>query len=144
MIEKIKTLLVVVIFLSIFSCGGVVGNIQMDGFSCDTITFKKCFDGLYEDGVLFKPDSSSAYRDEGEEKVALIIHRGDTLAFVYEIRQAANRRNMPMLIITHFAKNGEVLEFESSLSNNLEDKADEVYFERILPKLKECNCLVAH
>ncbi|MGZ6538885.1 MAG: hypothetical protein ACXVEB_10955 [Bacteroidia bacterium] len=142
-----KIILVSVIvcgIILIHSCDGVVGNIKMDGFNCDTLTFKSCFDNLYKEKILFKPDSNSIYKNDKQSKVALVLEGKDTFALGYELTYAINRKNEAMLVITHFGKNREVLEYEGNLTSEQENIVDYIYNNIILANLKKCGCSISN
>lgn len=132
-------LILLVVFL--FSCGGVVGHIKMEAFNCDTLIFQNCINQLFKENILLKPDSISIYKDEEQSKIALVVQEKDTFAFAYEIASAVNRKSLPMLIITNFGENGEVLEFDKNLSRQQKEIMEDIYAHKILPHLGQCSCL---
>lgn len=137
-----RKILLIVLGLYFISCGGVVGHIKMETFNCDSLIFQNCFNNLFNNNILLKPDSISIYKNDEQNKIALVVEGKDTFALAYEITSATNRSNSPMLIITNFGKNGEVLEFDKNLSHEQKNIVDNIFTNKILSHLKQCNCLV--
>lgn len=134
-----KIFLVPSLFLLILGCGGVVGNLRMDTFDCDSIAFQECINNMFNSKLLFKPDSLSIYRDDADSKIALVLFNKDTFAFSYEISRVMNRKNSTMFVVTNFGKNGDVLEFNKNLTTIKKETFGEIYSDILLPSFKKCN-----
>lgn len=135
-----KSFLIFILALFMASCGGVVGNIKMDTFDCYSASFQSCLSDMFDRKLLFKPDSLSIYKDDSNSKIAIVLFQNDTFAFAYEISRAVNRGNSPMLIVTNFGKNGDVLEFNKNLTAKQKETFDQIYYKVLLPNFSNCNC----
>ena len=140
-LAKIQIILAISLtVLLLNNCGGVIGNIKIYEFPCNSLNLNKCLVKLIDQKLILKPDSSSIYKDDNTSNIFILplVNTNDTTVYGYQIDDIANKPGCSMLTLIHYGRNGEILNLDKDLTSSEIKKCISDFEETILLKLKEC------
>lgn len=125
----------------LYSCGGVIGNIQQYDYNVSTTELKQAIAQVYKKNPEWIPPADSRYKlngkyfDETDQEYFLFFNQPNPLVLKYSILFPDSVQNPTTISLTTGAKYGDILRLERDLPRDEKVLYKKLFEENFLKEL---------